>query len=56
LDELHFGFDGSLHFRVTFMGDPAVDQGGPKREYFMLFMGSIANSGSLLVVHQTEGF
>lgn len=48
LDELRFGFDESKYFRVTFMGDPAVDQGGPRREYFMLLMGTIANSGSLL--------
>lgn len=48
-DELRFpGFCESKHFRVTFMDDPAVDQGGPRREYFMLLMGAIANSGSLL--------
>ena len=30
------------------MGEHAVDQGGPRREYFMLMVGAIANSGSLL--------
>ena len=48
LEDIRFGFDESKHFRVTFLGDPAVDQGGPKREFFMLLMGAIANSGSLL--------
>lgn len=48
LAELRFGFDESKHFRVTFMRDSAVDMGGPRREYFMLLMGAIGNSGSLL--------
>ena len=34
--------------KVTFLGEPAVDEGGPKREFFMLLMGEIANNGSLL--------
>ena len=34
--------------KVTFLGEPAVDEGGPNRELFMLLMGEIANNGSLL--------
>ena len=48
MNELRFGYDESKYFCITFIDDPAIDQGGPRREYFMLLMGSIANSGSLL--------
>ena len=41
-------FDEKKHLRVTFLGEPAVDGGGPRREFFMLLMGSIANNSSLL--------
>jgi len=37
----------SKHIRVTFLGEPAVDDGGPRREFFMLLMGVIGNNGSL---------
>ena len=36
--------------RVSFLGEPAVDGGGPQREFFMLLMGAIANNGSILVL------
>lgn len=42
------GFDEKKHLRVSFLGEPAVDGGGPRREFFMLLMGSIANNSSLL--------
>ena len=41
-------FDEKKHIRVRFLGEPAVDEGGPRREFFMLLMGAIANSSSLL--------
>ena len=42
------GFDEKKHIRVRFLGEPAVDEGGPGREFFMLLMGAIANNSSLL--------
>lgn len=45
---LRRGFDEKKHIRVRFVGEPAVDEGGPRREFFMLLMNAIANSGSLL--------
>jgi len=40
-------FNESKHLRITFLGEPAVDDGGPKREFFMLFMNSLSSQGSL---------
>ena len=36
------------------MGEPAADGSGPRREYFRLLMGAIANNGSInfVMVHQ----
>ena len=45
---LHLGFDEKKCLRVTFFSEAAVDDGGPRREFFMSLMGSIANNGSLL--------
>ena len=45
---LRSNFDEKKHIRVRFLGEPAVDEGGPRREFFMLLMGAIANSSSLL--------
>ena len=45
---LRVGFDEKKHVRVRFIGEPAVDEGGPRREFFMLLMGAIANNSSLL--------
>ena len=45
---LRAGFDEKKHIRVRFIGEPAVDQGGPRREFFMLLMNAVANSSSLL--------
>ena len=42
------GLDEKKHLRVTFLGEPAVDGGGPRREFFMMLMGAISNNGSLL--------
>lgn len=41
-------YDETKHLRVTFLGEPAVDEGGPRREFFMLLLGDVANNGSLL--------
>ena len=45
---LRSGFDEKKHFRVRFLGEPAVDAGGPRREYFMLLMGAIGNNSALV--------
>lgn len=45
VDALHAvknGLDVTKHLRVTFVGEPAVDAGGPLREFFHLLMISIA--------------
>ncbi len=41
-------FDESKHLRFTFLGEPAVDDGGPKREFFMLFLNSLNSQENLL--------
>lgn len=41
-------FDVSKHLRITFLGEPAVDGGGPRREFFMLLMKSLNVQESLL--------
>ena len=41
-------FEELMHLRVTFLGEPAVDDGGPCQEFFMLLLGDIANNRSLL--------
>ena len=45
---LRSGFDDKKHLRIKFIGEPAMDEGGPRREYFMLLMGDIANNGAIL--------
>ena len=45
---LRAGFNEKKHIRVRFVGEAAVDQGGPRREFFMLTMNAIANSNMLL--------
>lgn len=37
----------SHHIRVTFLGEPAVDAGGPLREFFCLLMSAIGRNNSL---------
>ena len=41
-------FDEMKHVCVTFIGEIAVDGGGPRREFFMLFMNAIRENNSLL--------
>ena len=50
-DALHrfrSGIDFQKHLHVTFVGEPAVDAGGPLREFLRLLMGEIASNNSLL--------
>ena len=45
---LRRGFDEKKHIHERFIGEPAVDEGGPRREFFILLMNAIANSDSIL--------
>lgn len=50
-DTLHLlknGLDTTKHIRITFVNEPAVDQGGPLREYFRLVLAAIATNNTLL--------
>lgn len=40
--------DPSKHLRVVFVGEAGIDEGGPKREFFQLFMLELSNNGALL--------
>ena len=41
-------YDEKKNLTVRFLGEKSEDEGGPKREYFMLFLGEVANNGSLV--------
>ena len=41
-------FEDSSNLRVMFVGDPCIDQGGPRREYFMLLLKEICNNNIIL--------
>lgn len=43
-------FDPSSKLKVRFIGEPAVDEGGPMREYFRLLTQSLTMAGSLFQV------
>ena len=47
LHKLHYDFDATKHLRVTFIGEPAIDDGGPTCEYLRLLLGSVASNNSL---------
>ena len=36
-----------MGMRVTFVSEAAVDEGGPRREYFRLVLGELANNNTL---------
>ena len=38
LNRFMSGLDEKKHIKVTFVGEPAVDQGGPLREFFHLLL------------------
>lgn len=49
-DSLHLlrnGLDVTKYLRVTFVNEPAVDEGGPLREFFRLLLRGIGSSNSL---------
>ena len=43
------GIPASKHLAITFLGEPAVDAGGPLREFFRLLLGEISRNNSQLV-------
>ena len=45
---LRNGLDVTKYLRVTFVNEPAVDEGGPLREYFRLLLSAIESNSSLL--------
>ena len=50
-DTLHIlcgGHNTTKHLKVTIIGEPAVDAGGPLREYFHLLLRELAENSSLL--------
>ena len=54
LHQLKCGFDVHKHPKVTFVGEPAVDDGGPRREFFHLLIGSIAGNNHLFCGDETS--
>ena len=47
------GIPVSKHLRVTFLGEPAVDAGGPLREFFCLLLGEISSNSMLFCGEET---
>ena len=47
LHKLRCGIDISKHLRVTFIGEPAIDDGGPMREYLRLLLDAVMCNHSL---------
>ncbi|XP_065908980.1 G2/M phase-specific E3 ubiquitin-protein ligase-like [Dysidea avara] len=47
------GIPVSKHLRVTFLGEPAVDAGGPLREFFRLLLREISNNNMLFCGEET---
>ena len=47
LQKARHGLDLSKHIQITFVGEPAVDAGGPLREFFHLLLISIAQNNKL---------
>ena len=45
--KLRSGLDVNKHIKVSFVGNIAVDEGGPRREFFKLLTESIASNNSL---------
>ena len=48
------GISVKKYIKVTFVGEPAVDQGGPLREFFHLLLCDIAQNNSLLCGCETS--
>jgi len=47
------GVPVSKHLQITFLGEPAVDAGGPLREYFYLLLREIFTKGTLFQGKET---
>ena len=47
LNRFMSGLDEKKHIKVTFVGEPAVDQGGPLREFFHLLLCAIGQNNNL---------
>lgn len=47
IHNLRAGHDTTKYLKVTFVGEPAVDAGGPLREFFHLLLQELANNSSL---------
>ena len=45
--KLKGGLDVNKHIKVSFVGDVAVDEGGPRREFLTLLMRDMAGNNSL---------
>ena len=43
-------FDLSASLKVHFIGEPAVDGGGPRHEFFRLFLQSPSAAGSMFTL------
>lgn len=54
IQQLRHGLPFDKHLRVTFLGEPAVDAGGPLREYLHLLVGGVARNNSLFVGDETS--
>ncbi len=54
LHQLRQGLPVTKHLQVTFLGEPAVDAGGPLREFFQLLVASVARNNSLFVGEETS--
>ena len=55
-DALHHfksGLPTTKHLRITFLGEPAVDAGGPLREFLQLLMSEIARNNTLFCGDET---
>ncbi len=48
LHQFRIGLDIAKHLKVVFVGEPAVDDGGPLREYLYLLMKAVAQNNTLL--------
>ncbi len=44
----HLLFDAMKYLKVTFVGEPAVDDGGPLREFFHLLVKNLSEENKLL--------
>ena len=54
VDALHCfksGLDVTKHLRVTFVGEPAVDEGGQLRKFLFLLVGKIARNNERNQLH-----